>query len=752
MEFDKQYRPDTFEADIYTAWESSGAFRPTPSRTGNTFYIPMPPPNITGNLHVGHSLFLTLQDIMTRYHRMRGDETVYVPGTDHASISTQSRVEKKLLSEGIRRDEIGREKFLEHVWDWVNEYSANIKNQIRKMGTSCDWSMDRFTMDPSLNKLVEHTFVDLYNKGIIYRGEYMVNFSPKLQSVVSDIEVDYVEEEGNLYYITYFVTGSDYELVVATTRPETLLADQAVAVHPRDKRFKKFIGRTVILPIVNKEIPIIGDEMVDMEFGTGAVKITPSHDPTDFEVAKRHKLRVDYAVIDRNGIMTAEAGIFAGQHWSVARENIVELLRSKGNLVKVEPHTHKVGYCNVSKCRIETVVSTQWFLRASDLAKRVIQGYKRKEFEIIPSRFNKTFEDWIYNLKDWCISRQLWWGHRIPAYYDKKTGKLLAVARTEDAEQVYAKYGQDKVVRDEDALDTWFSSALWPYSILDWTPSDPGELFKKYYPAQVLETGSDILFFWVIRMLLMGYAYTDQAPFKTIYLHGLVLSETGRKMSKSWGTVIDPLDVIRDHGTDSLRLSLAIGNTPGNNMSFSMKTVENNATFLNKFWNIVRFAHANIGTVTTPHATLAETIQARESELAPHERWMLSRLRHIADTTTRGMDTYAFSEAGYELFHFVRDEFADVFIEAYKITRGQAPLEKEVLGYAILTILRLCHPYAPYITERLYQIMTEGQVLITAEWPTVPFERDALLEKEYVLLGEIVNAVRSYRAGTGVKP
>ena len=752
MEFDKQYRPASFERDIYALWESSHAFCPQPSRTGRTFYLPMPPPNITGNLHVGHSLFLTLQDIMVRYHRMAGDETVYIPGTDHASISTQSRVENKLLKDGIRREDLGREKFLGEVWKWVDEYSHNIKNQIRMMGASCDWSLDRFTMEPKLNRLVEHTFVDMYNKGLIYRGEYMVNFSPKLQSVVSDIEVDYVEEEGSLYYITYFVAGSDYELIVATTRPETLLADQAVAVHPKDKRFKKLIGRTVILPIVNKEIPIIGDDMVDMEFGTGALKITPAHDPADFEFARRHKLRADYSVIDRNGIMTSEAGIFAGQHWSVARENVVELLRSKGNLIKVEPHTHKVGYCTVGKCRIETVVSTQWFVKASELAKRVIQGYKKKEFEIMPSRFNKTFEDWIYHLKDWCISRQLWWGHQIPAYYDKKTGKLLAVGRTEDVEQIYADFGRDNIVRDEDALDTWFSSALWTYAVLDWDPVDPGELFKKFYPAQVLETGSDILFFWVIRMLLMSYAYTGQTPFKTIYLHGLVLSDTGRKMSKSFGTVIDPLDVIRDHSADALRLTLAIGSTPGNNMNFSMKNVENNTVFLNKFWNIIRFAHTNIGMITTPYETLAETIQSRASELLQHEQWILSRLRAITDLSTKGMDAYTFSETGYELFHFVRDEFADVFIEAFKITRGQSPLEREVLGFAILTILRLCHPYVPYITEKLYGIMTDGQMLITAEWPRVPFTRDTTIEKEYTLLAELIGAVRSYRSQSGIRP
>ncbi len=401
---------------------------------------------------------------------------------------------------------MGRDAFLEEVWKWKDKYASNINNQTRLMGASCDWSKERFTLDEGLSKNVQYAFVNLYNKGLLYRGEYMVNYSPALGSVISDIEVDYKEEEAKLYYITYFVSGSDNELVLATTRPETLLADQAVAVHPKDKRFKKLIGRKVILPIVNKEIDIIGDEMVDMNFGTGVVKITPAHDPADFETGKRHNLRLDYQVIDKNGIMTKEAGIFAGQDALTARENIVELLRSKGNLVKVEPYTHKVGYCSRGGCRIESIVSTQWFVKADELAKKVMVGYKKKEFEIVPERFNKTFEDWMGNLRDWCVSRQLWWGHQIPAYYDVKTKELLTVSLDEEA--VFAKYGKENVYRDADVLDTWFSSALWPFSILDWSPENPGELFKKFYPAQVLETGYDILFFWVIRMLLMGYEYT----------------------------------------------------------------------------------------------------------------------------------------------------------------------------------------------------------------------------------------------------
>lgn len=542
-DFPKQYDPKTSEPNAQNLWNEHHIAQPKASRTGRTFHIPMPPPNVTGNLHLGHALMLTLEDIMVRYHRMYGDETLWIPGTDHAGIATQAQVEKRLASQGTSRQELGREKFLEECWKWIDEYSGNIQNQMRKMGASIDWNTERFTLDARANTLVESVFIDLYKKGLIYRGEYMVNYSPKLESVISDIEVDHEEVTEKMYYITYFLSGSDKELLIATTRPETLLADQAVAVHPKDKRYKKLIGKKVILPIVNKEIPIIGDEMVDMEFGTGVVKITPAHDPNDFEFAGRHGLRTDYTVIDKNGYMNEEAGIFAGFHAATkARENIVELLRSKGNLEKIEPYTHKVGFCSRGGCRVESVVSTQWFVRASKLAERVIAGYEKGEFQILPARFNKTFEDWIYHLRDWAISRQLWWGHQIPAYYHRETEELIGVGHS--AEAVIAEYNTETgssltvedIVRDQDVLDTWFSSGLWPLLVLDWNLDSEsiGDLFKKFYPAQVLETGHDILFFWVIRMLLLCYHYTDETPFQTIYLHGLVFDEHGKKMSKSF--------------------------------------------------------------------------------------------------------------------------------------------------------------------------------------------------------------------------
>ncbi len=751
MDFPKQYDPQSFEASIADRDEKNGYYKPLPSRTGKTFYIPIPPPNVTGELHVGHAQFLTLQDIMIRYHRMKWDETLWVPGTDHAGIATQARVEKRLESQWKSRLWIGREAFLEESWKWMEEFSSTIRSQIRRMGASVDWDTERFTFDQKSNNLVEKIFVDLYKKGIIYRGDYMINYSPGIQSVISDIEVDYKEEETSMYYITYFVSWSDNELTIATTRPETLLADQAVAVHPKDKRFKKLIGRKVILPIVNKEIPIIADEMVDMNFGTGAVKITPAHDATDFETGKRHNLRLDYAVIDKNGKMNEEAWIFASQDAATtARENIVELLKAKGNLLKTEPYTHKVWYCSRSGKKIETIVSTQWFVRASELAKKVITGYEKKEFVIIPSRFNKMFEDWIYNLKDWCISRQLWWGHQIPAYYDVKTGELLEVTR--DEELVYKKYGKENVRRDEDVLDTWFSSGIWPFSILEWDFENPSEMFQKFYPANVLETGYDILTFWVIRMLLFGYEYTNQTPFKTVYLHGLVFDAKGKKMSKSWGNVIDPIVVINEYSVDALRLTLWLGGTPGNNFNYSLEDTKQNSVLLNKLWNIGRFIGMNIGEITEEYDVLWKTIASQKKDLLPHEAWILSRLRAITDRMTEGMETYNFSERWQEFITFLRDEFADFAVEEYKLTKETSKLGRDVMAFSMLTIIKLFHPYVPFITEELYRILTGGKILITSEWPVVPFDRDLKLEEEMEMLYKVIREIRNIRANKGVKP
>ncbi len=749
-DFPKQYNPKIHEGESQALWEEKKIYKPN-SESKSKFYIPIPPPNVTWNLHLWHALVLSIEDIMTRYHRLKWDATIWVPGTDHAGIATQAQVEKRLEKNGTPRKEIGREKFLDECWKWIDEYGGNIQDQMKKMGASVNWDMERFTFDKKNNELVEKIFVDLYNKWLIYRGEYMVNYSPVLESVISDIEVEHQEVVEKMYYINYFVSGSDKELLVATTRPETLLGDQAVAVHPKDKRYKKLIGKSVILPIVNKEIPIIGDESVDMEFGTGVVKITPAHDPSDFETARRHGLRTDYRVIDKTGLMSTEAWVFAGlSAVGEARDNIVELLKSKGNLVKIEPYTHTVGFCSRGKCRVESVVSTQWFVKASVMSEKVTQGYKKWDFKILPERFNKTFEDWIYNLRDWCISRQLWWGHQIPAYYNSITGELLWVTR--DPTDIYAKYGKENVTRDGDVLDTWFSSALWPFSVLDWDFENPSEFFKKYYPADVLETGYDILFFWVIRMLLMGYEYTGETPFKTIYLHGLILDENGKKMSKSWWNVIDPLTVIEDYSTDALRLWVTLGNTPGNNLNFSIKTIEEYSLFLNKFWNIIRFAWMNVGSITESRASLVSKIEKNKSDLLPYELWIVSRLSYITERITDGMENYNFGWVGSELIAFVRDEFADIAIEAYKVEKENSKLGKEVISLCVLDILSLMHPYIPHITETLYGYITEWEVLATGKWPTADIQRDIKQEKNLEQIWEIVRTIRNVRAESGIKP
>jgi len=604
-----------------------------------------------------------------------------------------------------------REDFLAECWDWNKEYGGKIQDQFRKMGTSCDWSREKFTLDDSMNKRVIKAFNLLYERGLIYKGEYMVNYDPVLKTVVSDQEVVHREEEGKLYHITYFVSGSDNEVVVATTRPETLLGDVAVAVHPKDKRYKKLLkaGKKLILPIVNKEIPLIADEEVDMEFGTGAVKITPAHDAFDFELAKRHELPLDNVVLGKDGCMTKVAGIFAGQDFMTARGNIVELLKSKGNLLKIEKHISKVGYGERTGAKIETIISKQWFVKIDTIAKKVIQGYKGKDFEIIPKRYNKVFEDWIFNLRDWCISRQLVWGHQIPAWYTQNDDIVVAETEEEAYEKAKKLYGKDTVLtRDPDVLDTWFSSALWPFATLDydmWGGKQPAD-FLKFYPAQVLETGHDIIFFWVVRMLLFGYEFTEETPFKTIYLHGLVKDKFGRKMSKSLGNGVNPLDMIDLYGTDALRMTLAIGNTPGNDLKFDEENVKNNMIFINKLWNASRFVYSNLGDTNLGNFDFEKTqknLIKNYEKLMPHEKWILSRVRYLSDLVTQAMEQYSFSEAGQELYNFTKNEFCDYYIEEYKLTKDISKHGLDVILVSLHTLLRLWHPYIPFVTEEIFQ-------------------------------------------------
>ena len=756
-DFPKKYSPKEFEEKLYKNWESQGMFKPRESTNWEQFYIPMPPPNVTAKLHVGHSSMLTLEDIMTRYHRMKWDSTLMVPWTDHAWISTQVKVEEKLAKEWKSKHNISREEFLDECWDWTKQYWWEIQDQFRKMGTSCDWTKEKFTMDSDMNEKVNKAFVDLYNKGLIYKGEYMVNYDPKLDTVISDQEVVHKLEKGKLYHITYFVSWSDNEVVIATTRPETLLWDVAVAVHPKDKRYKKLLkaGKKLILPIVNKEIPLIADEMVDMEFGTWAVKITPAHDAHDFEVWKRHDLPLNKIVLGKDGKMTDVAWIFANQDFMTARDNIVELLKAKWNLIKVEDHEAKVAYWDRSGVKIETIISTQWFVKVEPLVKKVIKWYKSKEFEIIPKRFNKTFEDWIFNLNDWCISRQLLWWHQIPVWY-WPDGEMFCAENEELAkETALAHYWENKNLnRDSDALDTWFSSALWPFAVLDYNMNSDiqNELVKQFYPASVLETGHDIIFFWVIRMLLFWYEFTWETPFKTIYFHWLVRDKEGRKMSKSLWNGIDPIDMINKYGTDALRLTLSIWNTPWNDLKFDEANVENNMFFINKLWNASRFVWSNLENIETDVTKLENTLKLNYSELMFHEKWILSRVKNLSDLVTDWMEKFDFSEAGQELQIFTKNEFCDYYIEEFKLTKETSKYGSEVITYVMNKLLKLWHPYIPFVSEEIYNKLGFVWNLINAEWWFIWINRNEEIEKNNKLVIDIIREIRSIRADNNIMP
>lgn len=752
-DFPKKYNPSSFESDIYQNWNESWKFKPTKSKTWESFYIPIPPPNVTGILHLWHAIMLSLEDIMTRYHRMKWDSTVWIPWTDHAWISTQAKVEERLAKKWISKFDLWREKFLQEAWAWKEEHANIITDQFKKMWASCDWSKERFTLDEELNKRVKKAFVDLYNKWLIYKWEYMVNYSPKLQTVLSDQEVIYKEEKWKLYYITYFVDWSDNEIVVATTRPETMLWDVAVAVNPKDKRYKKILksGKKLILPILNKTIPLIGDEMVEMDFWTWAVKITPAHDANDFEAAKRHKLPLTEVVIDKNWIMTEKAWIFAWIDYMSARQNVVELLKSKWNLHHIEDYTNRVGYCERSGCKVETIISTQWFVKVWPIVEKVIAWYKKQEFEIIPKRFNKVFEDWIFNLRDWCISRQLWWWHQIPVFYRKTTGEMVV---TEEDLSWNPDY-----IQDPDVLDTWFSSALWPFSILDynmWWWEQP-QMVKDFYPASVLETWHDIIFFWVVRMMLFWYEFTNQTPFKKIYLHWLVRDKIGRKMSKSLWNGIDPLDMINKYGTDPLRLTLTIWNTPWNDLKFDEDKVEEHMLFMNKLWNACRFVYANLWEESIKEIwknleKTEKTIIDNYDKLLISEKWILSRTKYLSDLVTQSMEDYNFAESWQELLSFTKNEFCDYYIEEFKLTKETSKYWNHVIVYVINTLLKLWHPYIPFITEELHNKLWLNWQLIDSDWPKLTIKRDEEVEKEKQVIIDLIKEVRKLRAENNVLP
>eukprot|EP00198_Chlamydomonas_reinhardtii_P003262 XP_001692598.1 predicted protein [Chlamydomonas reinhardtii] len=751
------------EERLYKWWESQGYFKPDPAATGEPFTIPMPPPNVTGKLHMGHAMFATLQDIMTRYARMNGRPALWLPGTDHAGIATQSVVEKMLHKEGASRLGLGREAFTERVWQWKEEYGGFITNQLRRLGASCDWSRERFTLDEGLSGERE--------------GGYMVNWSPGLRTAVSDLEVEYTEEQGTLYYFRYPVAGTDGSefLPVATTRPETILGDTAVAVHPEDERYKHLIGRECEVPMSGgRRIPIIGDEYVDREFGTGALKITPGHDINDYEIGKRRGLPI-INIMNKDATLNAAAGKYAGQERFKARKALWADMEAAGLVIKKEAHTSRIPRCQRSGGVVEPLVSEQWFVRMQPLAEPALAAVAKGDITIMPERFAKTYNNWLENIKDWCISRQLWWGHRIPVWYVFPSAEAAAaslegrsehyvVARSaEEAQRLAeAKHGAGVVLKqEEDVLDTWFSSGLWPFSTLGW-PNTQAPDFQKFYPTQVLETGHDILFFWVARMIMMGIEFTGKAPFNTVYLHGLVRDEKGRKMSKSLGNVIDPLDTIGQYGTDALRFTLATGTAVGQDLNLSSERVTAARNFTNKLWNAGKFVLFNLAQVSEAEWESLRGVSlsspADLQRLPLTERWIISLLHKTVDEVSERYDKYDYNTAGIAAYNFLWDEFADWAIEASKTRTygGDAAAQaasRATLVYVFESVLRLLHPFMPFVTEELWQaIPHKGDALIVAPWParSCPVDESALAHFE-VLKG-CVRSLRNARAEYNVEP
>jgi valyl-tRNA synthetase len=744
------YDPSQVEEKWYEYWNSQGYFHAEPNAEKESFTIMMPPPNVTGQLHIGHALDMTFQDILTRWKRMQGYEALWVPGTDHASIATEVKVVKKMQEEeGLNKEDVGRDGFLERAWKWKEEYGGRITKQLKKLGVSCDWQRERFTMDEGCNEAVKEAFVQLYEKGLIYQGDYIVNWCPECKTTLSDIEVEHEDKPGKLYHIRYNLKDSDDYIVVATTRPETLLGDTGVAVNPDDERYQDIIGKQVIVPVVNREIEIVADDYVDSEFGTGLVKVTPAHDPNDFEIGERHDLEI-IKVIGDDAVMTKAAAKYEGLDRYECRTQLIDDLKSAGLIEKIEEHDHSVGQCYRCDTTIEPLVSKQWFVAMDKLAKPAIEAVKDGDINFVPDRFSKVYFNWMENIRDWCISRQLWWGHQIPVWYCQDCDEVIV--RTKEPAKC-PKCASTNLKQDEDVLDTWFSSGLWPFSTLGWP--DNKEDVDYFYPTDVLVTGRDIIFFWVARMIFMALECKGEIPFKDIYIHGLVRDSEGRKMSKSLGNGVDPIEVIEEFGTDTLRFSLITGNTPGNDIRYRPERVESSRNFANKLWNASRFVLMNLEDFDL------EAIDYGDLNYTLADQWILSRLNKKINQVTELLEEYQFGQATQELYDFVWREFCDWYIELVKprLYQQENSVDRQTAQYVtwftLDNILRLLHPFMPFITEEIWQHVTakEEESLMVSHWP----EADSLVtnnqaESKMELVMDVIRSIRNIRNEMKVNP